>query len=100
MSAPTWLRETSEGVIVAVRVRPRSSRAGFDCLLEDALSIRLRSAPVDGKANKELIETLADLFDVAKSRVRFVAGETSKTKRLLLAGITAGEVLAVIEQKG
>ncbi len=95
-----WLRETSEGVVVAVRVRPRSSRAGLDCVLEDALSIRLRSAPVEGKANKELIETLAELFDIAKSRVRFVSGETSKTKRLLLAGVSVGDVLSVIEQKG
>lgn len=100
MSTSNWLRETPEGVIVAVRVRPRSSRAGFESVLEDALSIRLRSAPVEGKANKELIETLADLFDVAKSRVRFVAGETSKTKRLLVAGVSASDVQAVIEQKG
>ena len=44
--------------------------------------MRIKSAPVDGKANKELIEVLAKELGVAKSQVRFVGGETSKHKRL------------------
>jgi len=77
---------------VNVRAQPRSSRAGLDGIIGDAIKVRIRSAPVDGKANKELIETLADAFDLPKSRVLFKGGETSKTKRLLLAGMTAAEV--------
>ena len=83
--------DSDEGVIVNVRAQPRSSRAGVDGLQGDALKVRLRSAPVDGKANREIIETLADAFSLAKSRVEFKSGETSKTKRLLLKGISAAE---------
>ena len=81
--------ETPEGVIVSVRAQPRSSKAGIDGVLGDALKIRIRSAPVDGKANRELIEVLADAFDLPKSAVVFKGGETSKTKRLLLKGVSA-----------
>lgn len=83
--------ETSEGVVLNVRAQPRSSRAGLDGTVGDAVKVRIRSAPVDGKANKELVETLADAFGIAKSRVSFKSGETSKTKRILLAGVTAAE---------
>jgi uncharacterized protein len=88
--------ETPDGVVLNVRAQPRSSKAGLDGLLGDALKVRIRAAPVDGKANKELVETLADAFNLPKSRVSFKGGETSKTKRILLAGVTADEVRKVV----
>lgn len=96
MTVAGWYVETPEGVIVNVRAQPRSSRAGVDGLLGDALKVRIRCAPVDGKANKELIETLADAFDLPKSAVVFKSGETSKTKRLLLRNIDAAKVRTII----
>ena len=62
----------------------------------DAVKVRIRCAPVDGKANKELAETLADAFGLPKSRVVFKSGETSKQKRILLMGVTAEEVKRVV----
>ena len=84
--------QTSEGLLINVRAQPRSSRAGLDGLIGDALKVRIRSAPVDGKANKEFIETLADAFNLPKSRVVFKSGETSKTKRILLIGLIAADL--------
>lgn len=90
----SYYAETKEGVVVNVRAQPRSSRAGLDGLVGEAVKVRIRAAPVDGKANKELIETLADAFDLPKSAVRFVSGETSKLKRILLSGVTAAALRA------
>ena len=95
MSAACYV-ETPEGVILNVRAQPRSSRAGLDGLVGDAVKVRLRAAPVDGKANKELVETLADAFGLPKARVVFKGGETSKTKRVLLAGLTSATVDSVL----
>ena len=94
-----YYSETAEGVVLNVRAQPRSSRSGVDGVVGDALKVRIRSAPVDGKANKELVETLADAFSLPKSRVSFVGGETSKSKRILLAGLGAAE-LRVVEEGG
>lgn len=88
----SWYNETPEGLVVSVRAQPRSSRAGLDGFWGDALKVRIRSAPVDGKANKELVETLAESFGLPKSAVSFKGGETSKTKRLLLKGLTASSI--------
>ena len=87
-----YMTETSEGVVLSIRAQPRASRAGIDGLLGDAVKVRVRCAPVDGKANKELVETLADEFGIAKSSVVFKGGETSKSKRILLRGVTADAV--------
>ena len=92
----SYLTETPDGVILNVKAQPRSSKAGLDGLLGDAVKVKIRCAPVDGKANKELVETLADVFGLPKSRVVFKSGETSKTKRILLQGVTAAQVAAAI----
>lgn len=91
-----YWQETAEGTVINVRAAPRSSRAGLDGTVGDAIKVRVRSAPVDGKANKELIEVVADAFGLAKSAVAFISGETSKTKRLLLRGLSPSQVTAVV----
>ena len=99
MAATGYMTETPEGVVLSVRAQPRSSKAGIDGLLGDAVKVRVRCAPVDGKANKELVETLADEFGIAKSSIVFKGGETSKNKRLLLRGVTAAAVVQKIQGK-
>ena len=83
-------------MVLNVRAQPRSSRSGIDGTVGDAVKVRIRSAPVDGKANKELVETLADAFGIPKASVVFKGGETSKTKRILLGGVSAAAVGRVV----
>ena len=92
-----YFTETPDGTVISVKAQPRSSKSGIEGLLGDAVKVRIRCAPVDGKANRELIETLADEFGIARSRVEFKSGETSKQKRILLRGVTAAEVAAKVE---
>jgi uncharacterized protein (TIGR00251 family) len=92
-----YFTETPDGTVISVKAQPRSSKSGIEGLLGDAVKVRIRCAPVDGKANRELIETLADEFGIAKSRVEFKSGETSRQKRILLRGVTAAEVAAKVE---
>ena len=84
-----YFNETAEGVVLSVKAQPRSSRALVDGVAGDAIKVRIKSAPVDGKANKEIIEVIADALGVAKSSVVFKGGETSRTKRILVKGLTA-----------
>ena len=44
------------------------------------ITIGIRSKPVKGRANKEIIEKIADYFKVSSSSVEIVAGRRSKTK--------------------
>lgn len=84
-----YFTETPDGIVLGVKAQPRSSRAGIDGPFgDDAVKVRIRCAPVDGKANKELVEVLADAFGIAKSSVVIKSGDTSKTKRILLKGVS------------
>ena len=94
-----YYTETADGVVINVKAQPRSSKSGIDGLAGDAVKVRIRSAPVDGKANEELVETIADAFDLPKSRVEFRSGETSKQKRILLRGISAANVESIMAAK-
>ena len=91
-----YLTETPEGTVLNVKAQPRSSKAGVDGFVGDAVKVRVKCAPVDGKANKELVETLAEAFGLPKTRVVFKSGETSKQKRILLSGVSADEVRKVV----
>jgi uncharacterized protein (TIGR00251 family) len=93
----SYFTESAEGVILNVKAQPRSSKSGIDGLLGDAVKVRIKCTPVDGKANKELTETLADAFGLPKSMVMFKSGETSKTKRILLKGVDAVRVRSVVK---
>ncbi|MBP5284610.1 MAG: DUF167 domain-containing protein [Kiritimatiellae bacterium] len=84
------------GAILSIKARPRSSKPGIAGVEGDAVVLRIRSAPVDGKANREIVELLADTLGVAKSRISFVSGETSKTKRVKISGIDAKTVMEAI----
>jgi len=46
------------------------------------LKVHLRSPPVKGKANEELIEALGEQFKVKKSSIRILKGQTSKIKEV------------------
>ena len=44
------------------------------------LKIYLTAVPVQGKANRKLIELLAEKLDVSKNRISIIRGEKSKEK--------------------
>lgn len=87
-----------DAVRFSVRVQPRSFRAGVEGVQLGALRVRLSAPPVDGAANDELVELLAELLDVPKSRVRIVSGTSSRTKLIEVDGIDAERVRALAER--
>lgn len=87
-----WLTEDGSGVVLQVRVTPRSSRHRVDGVLGDALKIRLQAPPVEGKANEALVEFLADQLDLPRRAVQLEAGAQSRTKRVRISGLTGAEV--------
>jgi len=86
------LQKVSDGVIVAVFVKPNSKE--FQLKIEgDELVVSCRKSPVKGKVNKELIKELSRIF---KRRVDIVAGFTSRQKKVLIKGISTDEINAAL----
>jgi hypothetical protein len=77
-----------------IRVIPRSPRTRVDGMRGGAILIRLAAPPVDGAANAALIAFLSDALDVPRARITLVAGETSRDKRVRIAGLDADSARA------
>ncbi len=63
-----------------VFVHPNSKKPRIDKDLLGSLHIYVNQPPLEGKANKAVIEALAKHFKVSKSRVQLLRGEKSKIK--------------------
>ncbi len=83
------IQSTPDGVLINVRVIPRAGRSGLSGTRGDALLARLQAPPVDGKANDELIDLIAEALGVPARAVSIVAGERSRQKRVRVSGIDA-----------
>ena len=79
---------------IAVRVIPRASVSKVDGMRGAAWLVRLRTPPVDGAANTELIEVLASTLRIPKRDIAIVAGEKSRLKRVSISGLDATTVAA------
>lgn len=71
-------------LLLNVRVQPRASKDEISGVHGNALKVRITAPPVDGKANRHLIQYLAGVFGVAKSAVELVSGVSGRDKRLLV----------------
>ena len=75
------LHDGKKGSALAVRVTPRASRNEIVEMLDDGtIKIRIAAPPADSEANEALIEFLAEILGVEKSRLDIVAGATGRDK--------------------
>lgn len=81
-----FLTTIDDDVILSVYIQPRASKNHICGIQGGELKIRLTSPPVDGAANRLCREFIADLFDVAKSSVEIISGDTSRHKRIRISG--------------
>jgi uncharacterized protein (TIGR00251 family) len=82
------ISQGDNGVLINIKVIPRASKNAVCGEMDDgALKIRLQAPPVEGKANKALVEFLSELLDVSKSSIVLLSGETGRHKRVFVKGI-------------
>jgi uncharacterized protein len=73
-------------VRITVRVRPGSARPGVGGEHGGALVVRVSARAVDGKATEAALAALATAFGVRRQAVTLVAGASSRTKVVDVAG--------------
>jgi uncharacterized protein (TIGR00251 family) len=85
--------DTAGGATIPIRAIPRAGRSAIAGLRDGMLLVRLQSAPADGAANAELVDLLARALRVPRRDVEIVSGQSSRTKRVRVAGLTSATVL-------
>lgn len=90
----TWLKTSKDGVVVSIHLTPRAKRDAIEGLHGDALKVKIKAPPVDGKANDYLLKFLAGKLSVPRINVTLVRGETSRDKQILVTGLDETETRA------
>jgi uncharacterized protein (TIGR00251 family) len=81
-------KRTKHGITLEVKVEPRSSRRCVAGVMDNhVIKIKLTAPPVEGSANEQLIEVIAEELGVKKSQVSVIRGHSSKRKVVEVRGI-------------
>lgn len=85
-------------IIIKIKIIPGSSKDKIIGIYNDVLKIIIAAPPVEGKANKKCIAYLAKYFNVAKSKIEIISGQTSKNKLIKIYDISQKDFLDKIEK--
>ena len=78
--------------IIKVKLIPRSSKNQIIGKDGDVLKVKVTSPPVEGLANKALIELLAKRLGIPKGRINIISGKSSRLKSLRIQDLSLREV--------
>jgi len=84
--------------VVSVKVLPRSSINQIVGFEGDILKVKVKSAPVDGLANRDLIVLLSKCVRVAKDKVEIISGHRSRLKKIRFYGIKKDDLFLLLNR--
>jgi uncharacterized protein YggU (UPF0235/DUF167 family) len=73
-------KKISNGVKIFVRTKPNSKIEKVEKIGDNEFVVAVKELPIEGRANRAIIELLADYFKISSSRVRIKTGHFSKNK--------------------
>ena len=90
-------KEKSFKTVIKAKVLPRASSTRIIGKENGVFKIKLTSPPVEGKANKALIELLARRLARPKRDIEIISGEHSRVKLIQILGINQDEANRILE---
>jgi uncharacterized protein len=93
MSAPSYLRAQSDGVLLAIKLQPRASSNEIGLPLGEELRIKVTAPPVDAAANEALLRLLAESLGCPRRQLDLVRGQTARHKLVKIYGFSVEEVV-------
>ena len=78
------VRRTEQGLIVPVRVQPKSHRNRVGGEIGGRLKIAVTAPPEKGKANEAACKALADRLGIRPNKLKVISGAASRSKEILI----------------
>jgi uncharacterized protein len=78
---------------LTVKVTPNAGRNEITGFKEGTLHVKIGAPPDKGKANKELIDFLADTLGIRKSAIQILRGQASRNKVVEIEGLSGLEII-------
>lgn len=67
---------------IFVQVKPGAKKELAEKISDNIFMVFVKARPEKGLANEAVVKVMAEYFGIAKSRVRMMAGQTSRKKIL------------------
>lgn len=83
--------------VLRVRLTPRGGRDAVTRYEGGVLHARVSAPPVDGAANKALIELLSRVLATPRSQISIIGGESAREKTLRISGIDQRQVVLRVQ---
>jgi uncharacterized protein (TIGR00251 family) len=87
-----FLINHKNGIILKLIIKPGSRKNEIIGVFNDRLKIKIKSAPHEGKANKELIKFLAQILEIPKSLITIIKGEFLGEKDVLIESTEINDI--------
>jgi uncharacterized protein (TIGR00251 family) len=71
-----------------VRVQPRSSQESIVGCWNQALKVRLTAPPLENRANRQLLELLADSLAVPRASIKILSGHRGRLKTVQILSLS------------
>jgi len=84
--------------VIQVKVVPRSSRTEIAGKTDGVYRIKLTAPPVEGKANKALVNFLAKKTGLPKRKFQIISGEHSRNKTIRIQNGSSENILKRLEK--
>lgn len=69
-------------MVIRVKVKPGSKVDEISREADGNIRIKIKAQPIEGKANKYLVEYLSEFFKLPKSKIEILKGETNSFKTI------------------
>lgn len=80
-----------------VVVHPGAGRSEVVGQQGDALKVRVAAPPVEGRANRAVVQLVAELLGAKPAQVEVESGESSRTKRLRVEGVDPADARRILD---
>ena len=74
-----------------LRVSPGATRSEIVGRHGEAWKIRVRAVPEDGRANRAVVDLLAETLEIPRGSIEIRRGHASRDKSVLVHGVTTDE---------
>jgi uncharacterized protein len=102
MDRSVAVRPHPQGCVISFEIVPGSSQlevpSGFNPWRK-SLEAHLTEEPLRGKANRQLIQTLAKTLGISDQKVELLSGHKSARKTVLVKGVSRDEAISKLTQK-
>ena len=95
-----WLESKDGGFIISLYIQPGASRTELIGVHNEQIKIKIAAPPVDGAANEELLQFLKKKLKIPKRDITLVSGESSRSKRVHVAGVDRDALVRVLMASG